>query len=502
MDLHIPASQLNAWRDHPAKGVIDLFGVVPDRWQENVLEAFPHQQQIAMQACKGPGKTAVLAWIGWNFLLTRPYPMIGATSVSGDNLRSNLWTELARWYQKAPLLQGLFEFHKTQIFLREAPEVWKLEARTWAKDADAAAIGNALAGLHADYVMWLSDEVGDYPLGVLNNLQGIFAGAPKEAHIVMAGNPTNPQLDALLYFVATRARSRWHVVEITADPDDPNRTPRVSVEHAREQIRLYGADNPWVLVSIFGKFPPAAFNVLIGPDEVSDAMKRYHRDHEIGDAARVMGVDVAEFGDDESVIARRRGIQMLPFLSYRNLNSTQGAGQVSRAWNEFDADACFIDATGGFGAGWIDQLALVGKSAIRVHFGQKANAEERYANRRAEMYFLFVQWIKDGGALPLSNNLLAALTSTTYAFQRDRLILEPKADVKTKIGFSPDEADAAALTFAEPVNPKVQSVLPGMNVRSAADPNYRPFRIQGGGGTVENSAAGRYDPYSSIRRPR
>src|SRR5271165_547093 len=65
-----------------------------------------------------------------------------------------------------------------------------LEARAWAKDADADAIGNALAGLHAKYVMWLGDEAGDYPDAIMPTFEGIFAGEPAEAHIAIAGNPT------------------------------------------------------------------------------------------------------------------------------------------------------------------------------------------------------------------------------------------------------------------------------------------------------------------------
>jgi hypothetical protein len=67
------------------------------------------------------------------------------------------------------------------------------------------------------------------------------------------------------------------------------------------------------------------------------------------------------------------------------------------------------------------------------------------------MYFEFVEWIKRGGALPDCPELSAALTQTTYTFKGDRLILEPKDDIKAKLGYSPDEADAAALCFAHPV---------------------------------------------------
>jgi phage terminase large subunit len=72
-------------KQKPHAMVEDLFGIKPDPWQREALEAFPQTQRMAMKACAGPGKTAVLAWIGWNFLLTRPHPMVGATSVNAAN---------------------------------------------------------------------------------------------------------------------------------------------------------------------------------------------------------------------------------------------------------------------------------------------------------------------------------------------------------------------------------------------------------------------------------
>ena len=65
----------------------------------------------------------------------------------------------------------------------------------------------------------------------------------------------------------------------------------------------------------------------------------------------------------------------------------------------------------------------------------------------------WVDWIRKGGALPpdTSQELIAALTRTTYSFRGDRLLLEPKDQVKARLGYSPDDADAFALTFAQPV---------------------------------------------------
>jgi phage terminase large subunit len=484
------AAAIALWREHPAQMVRDLFKVEPDVWQEEALEAFPHTRRLAMKACAGPGKTATLAWLGWNFLLTRPNPIVGCTSVSGANLKSALWTEFARWRAKSPLLMQMFEQTSTEIYNVEARDTWRAEARTWAADANAEQIGNALAGIHSEYVMWLLDETGDYPESIMPVCEGIFNGAPIEAHIVQAGNPT--RLSGPLYRACTVARNLWKVVEITADPDDPRRTPRVSVEVAREQIQQYGRDNPYVLVRIFGQFPPADFNALIGPDDVAKAMKRFYRSDDIGNAPLVLGIDVARYGDDQSVIFSRRGIQAYPMKKYRNIDSTQGSGIVSRLWEDQAVDAAFIDNAGLGGGGWIDALVRLGKTPIGIDFGGSPVDKARYANKRAEMYFDAVNWIKRGGALPESPELLAALTQTTYSFSRDsgRMILEPKDSVKKKIGYSPDEADAFVLTFAEPVSPKVRS--PGAG-RFTSD--YDPFAERSRVGGLASAVSQSYDPF-------
>jgi hypothetical protein len=71
-------------------------------------------------------------------------------------------------------------------------------------------------------------------------------------------------------------------------------------------------------------------------------MKRSYTAREIGNPAKIIGVDVARFGDDESALAFRQGIQVFTFKTYRNLDSTYGAGLVTRACDEFGAHACFV----------------------------------------------------------------------------------------------------------------------------------------------------------------
>ena len=464
------ADKIRDWREHPDQFVREVFGVTPDPWQDEALRLFPTSPRMAMKASKGVGKTGCEAWLAWNFLLTRPHPKIAATSISADNLADNLWTEMAKWQNCSPLLKKMFTWTKTRIFANDHPETWWMSARSWPRSADTSRQADTLAGLHADYILFILDESGGIPSAVMASAEAALS-SPIEGHIVQAGNPTH--LEGPLYSACTTQRASWQIIEINGDPDNPNRSTRVDIEWARQQIRQYGRDNPWVLVNVFGQFPPSSLNVLIGPDEVQDAFRRYYREHELRGMSKVLGIDVAREGDDASVIFPRQGIQAFQPLIYRNIDSLQGAGAVSRKWDDWGVDAAFVDNTGGFGSGWIDQLRQLGKSPIGVHFSSKAHQAERYFNKRTEMYFDAVEWIKDGGALPECPELMAALTQTTYTFKGDKLLLEDKDQVKAKLGYSPDHGDAFALSFAEPVTPKSDYAQLGVARRFESE--YNPM---------------------------
>src|SRR5262249_38708739 len=117
------ADHIFRWIEHPAQMVRELFGAEPDDWQEEALEAFPNHQQLAMKANKGPGKSTVLAWLVWNFML-RKNANVMVTSITGDNLRDGVWKELAGWYEKAPMLKEMFVITSTRIEHRN-PELAK-----------------------------------------------------------------------------------------------------------------------------------------------------------------------------------------------------------------------------------------------------------------------------------------------------------------------------------------------------------------------------------------
>lgn len=446
-------AKLSHWWWNPDKFVEDHFGVTPDAWQRDTLQAFPHKDRIAMKASKGPGKTATLAWLCWNYLVTRPFPSIAATSISGANLKSGLWKEMAYWQMQSPFLMRNFTITSTAIFNKAHPLTWVMYAKSWQQKANKEEVGETLAGLHQPYLLFVLDEAGGMPPEILLSAEAGFSSAnTKECHIVMAGNTNS--LQGALYHACVKHKGLWHVVVITGDPDDPKRSPRIPLEWAKEQIKQYGRENPFIKVTILGEWPASSFNALIGPDEVEASMRRMYREFQFSGAGRVLGIDVARFGPDASVIFPRQGIQAFPPQTLRSVDSITGAGAVARKYREWEADAAFIDMTGGYGAGWYDQLHLLGIPAIGVEYAGSAHQKMRFVNKRAEMYFEAVEWIKNGGALPECPELLAALPETNYTFQGDRFILEPKEDITDRLGFSPDHADAFVNTFAEPVNRK------------------------------------------------
>lgn len=467
-----PAEKLLLWKRRPDIFVREVFGATPDPWQDDVLKAFPTSQRLAMKASKGPGKSCIEAWLCWNFLLTRPHCKIAATSISSDNLRDGLWTEMAKWRHKSPLLTELFTWQKERIFCTQFEgRTWWMAARNWSKSADTNSLGNTLAGLHEDYIMFVLDESGGIPEAIMATAEAALSSC-KEGHIIQAGNPTH--LEGPLYRACTTERKMWTVFEITSDPDDPKRSPRVSPDWAKEQIEKYGRDNPWVLINVFGRFPPGSLNALIGPDEVKEAMSRRYKESELILQPRVLGVDVSRFGDDTSVIFPRQGLQAFDPLIFRNVDGTQGAEKVIHHWRSWQADACFVDNTGGFGASWIDNLHRLGKSPIGIHFNQKP-ANDRYVNKRAEMAFKAVEWIKKGGALPSVPELVREIAETTYLFKGDQFMIEPKEDVKQKLGYSPDRFDALMLTFAFDVEKTNQDELPAFARQNIHQFDYNPF---------------------------
>lgn len=442
------------YRLDPVRFVREVFGVDPDLWQQVGLRAFasqdPDKMRIAFKSCTGPGKSALLAWILWNFMSCYAskfeHPKGAAVSMTETNLKENLWAEANKWLQRSEWLKQHFMWTQTLIYNKQHQATWFFSARSFSKSANKEEQGRSLSGLHAKYVLFLIDEAGGVPEQLLKVAEQAMS-AEVFCKIVIAGNPTTPSPDIALY--AADKDPRYFKVRITADPEDPYRTPRVSKEHAQAQIDRYGKDDPWVMSTIFGEFPLSAITTLLTDLDIDVAQSRVIRPVEVEMYQKALGVDVARFGDDSSIIFPRQGMKTFKYVEMRKADGPTLANRVIGSMVKWKhVDFINVDGTGGFGSSCIDFLKAAHYQPHEIHFSEQAQDPKSFYNRRAEMYWRAAQFIKKSGSLIIDDRLRKEMANIQYSFKGNRIILESKEQIKARLGFSPDVADAFALTFA------------------------------------------------------
>jgi phage terminase large subunit len=459
--VHVTDEVQERWTLHPIAFAREALKFAPDEWQTDVLqilEIYPRVGlRIAMMACKGPGKSALLAVIILWFLFTRPQCKIICTSITSKNLEDGLWAELSLW--GAPL-KNVFDFTKTRIEHRQHRETWFCSKRSWPRDADKSQQANTLAGVHARFVMIVLDEVSDMPEGVVGAAEGNMSTG-QETILCVAGNCTRT-IGSPLYRMATR--DRWsrdnphgvHLVRITGDPDDPRRSKRVSIDWALKLIRDWGRDHNIVRTNVLAEFPSQGSNKLLGLEDVERAMTRDCREPAFQDSPKVIGVDVARFGDDSTIFFPRQGILARPprKYPYANRGFLGQARDLIELADRFQMDAGFIEING-LGCGLWDAVEQLDKSDrwIPVNVSTTEGVNPRFENLRAQMAWECAEWIKASAVLPDVPELIGDATAISYDVSKrtGKLIITDKGEIKELLGRSPDYWDSLQTGFAAPV---------------------------------------------------
>lgn len=194
----------------------------------------------------------------------------------------------------------------------------------------------------------------------------------------------------------------------------------------------------------------------------------------------ILGVDIARFGDDRSVIIRRQGLVSSVLHILRDVDTMHLAGVLSTVIEREKPDATFLDM-GAMGPGVYDRLRQLGYNVTGVYFGAKADAESKYINKRTEMWCLMRDWLTDGGSLAGGQDMVRDVSTIRYSYDpANRIKLESKEDAKKRINASPDLGDALALTFAYPVRMKSDLELAQERFDTSAE-DYDPLHAYRGG---------------------
>lgn len=431
----------------------------PDQWQRAVLNAIKDGLitvqdaiRIAVASGHGIGKSALVAWLILWALCTKPDTRGVVTANTMPQLMTKTWPELAKWYNLL-ICKHWFQLSATRIHSLSRPETWRVDAVPWNETNT-----EAFAGLHNQgrRILVIYDEASAIDDKIWETTEGALTDANTEIIWCVFGNPTRNTGRFRECF--GRLAHRWRRLQIDS------RSVRITNKQQISQwISDYGEDSDFVRVRVRGVFPRAGTMQFIPLDVAEAAMAMAREVSATVHDALAIGVDVARFGDDKTVIRFRRGrdARSMAPIKMRGADTTTIASTVNNIILSRQPQGVFVDA-GGVGGGVVDQLRAFGhRNVYGIDFGTKPlNAFIKdegmvvYANRRAEMWGILRDWLSFG-MIDNDPELLNDLTGIEYGFTlkdgRDAILLEKKEDMKKRGLASPDDGDALALTFAVPL---------------------------------------------------
>lgn len=430
----------------------------PETWQQGILAKIkdglltPNQAiQLAVASGHGVGKSALVAWILLWSIATCPDTRGVVTANTETQLKTKTWAELGKWYHLF-LGKDAFSLSATALFSKdpEHERTWRIDMVPWSERNT-----EAFAGLHnkGRRIIVVFDEGSAIPDVIYEVTEGALTDSDTEIIWCVFGNPTRNTGRFRECFPGQRFAKAWQTIQV--DSREVTITNKAQIAN---WIDAYGEDSDFVRIRVRGVFPRTGEMEFISASTVEAAIVR-EPDVSPRDPL-VIGVDVARFGSNESVIFFRKGrdAQTIPPIRMRGVSTVELAGRVAEVYHQYHVDAIFVDG-GGVGGGVVDNLRALHLFCFDIQFGAKSDIEgsvtgnqgERYANKRAEMWGAMRAWLRTG-TIPPDADLRAQLIGPTYGFNiRDQIQLERKEDMMKRGVESPDIADALALTFAYPV---------------------------------------------------
>jgi phage terminase large subunit len=411
----------------------------------------------------GIGKTTCAAWIILWHLETHNYTKVPCTAPSSHQLRDVLWGELAKWRRAAdaqsalrgdhPALYLSVLFHWTQdkLYDLSAPD-WAAIARTSRKETP-----EALQGHHATHLLYIVDESSAVPEEVFEAAEGALS--TPGARVLMLGNPTRTRGT----FYASHHTNRGDYTTLHFRSHD---SPLVDPGYRQRLVRKWGEGSNVVRVRADGDFPRQEEDVLISLDLTEPCLTR-ERDDGVGQ--RILGIDVARMGRDRTVLLLRQGrvVEHIKVLARQDTMITVGCiVAVLDAWR---VDVVAVDLIG-VGAGVHDRLVelkhhgrircqVLGVDVSRTAPLKQPEDEMQAYRFRDHLWLLIARWLRDQDPVfcaedrQACEDLAGELASVHYRLtSAGALQVEPKDDMKRRLGHSPDLADALACSFGPQVS--------------------------------------------------
>jgi hypothetical protein len=435
--------------------------VGPRPWQKDILDYVGAQLRdpetrfnpvrVAVASGHGIGKSALVAmFIHWAVSTCEDCKVI-VTANTGTQLATKTVPEVHKWFRMAANSHW-WDMKATSITVRDEAhkQLWRADFIPWSENNT-----EAFAGLHnkGKRILLIFDEASAIAESVWQVAEGALTDENTEIIWLAFGNPT--QNTGRFRECFGKYKHRWKTFQI-----DSRTVEGTNKEQIAKWIEDYGEDSDFVRVRVRGEFPRAGSSQFIGSDIVAAA--RRYKAPAIAGLPKILSVDVARFGDDQTVIGWRQGRKAVILAKYRGMDTAQVAERVMEFMRKEVPDAVVIDGDG-LGAGVVDHLHFHGYKdrVFEFHGGATAFDSKMYFNKRAEVWGQLRDWLAQGAEIPDDPELESDLTGPEYGFSNKQAIqLERKEDMKKRGLASPDCGDMLAQTFAVKVLAKPKSEGP------------------------------------------
>lgn len=380
-------------------------------------------RRTVVAAGHGVGKSFVSACIVLAYLHANPNTKVVTTAPTERQVKAVLWSEIRRLYARLNPEGGI------------AQDKLELEPNWFAIGISPDARTN-FQGYHAEHMLIVLDEAPGVSADIFWGADSLMSAG--RCRMLMIGNP----IERSGHFWEAWRSPNWNQIRISCEDVPQELTFLTSREWIAEKREDWGVGNPEYQSKVLGRFPTSATDQLIDVDDVRAAQKRTNPP--ASDAPRGLGVDVARFGYDSTVFCYSVGDKVVSFDEMRDASTMEVAGRIIAERDNYDWVA--VDDIG-VGAGVVDRLREVGVKTLAVNVAASATDSERFENLRMELWWALRQWIKREADLPEHDKMLEDLVAPKYKYtSRGRLQLESKDAIKSRIGRSPDFADALILS--------------------------------------------------------
>lgn len=452
----------------------------PDEWQKKFLQelgdalkkgklTFTEAIQLAAASGHGVGKSSLVSWLILWALSTREDTKGIVTANTETQLKTKTWAELAKWYRLC-IIKHWFNFTATAIYsnIPGHDKTWRVDMLPWSENKT-----ESFAGMHnkGSRILIIFDEASAIPDVIWEVTEGALTDEETEIIWAVFGNPTRNTGRFKDCF--NKFRHRWITTQV-----DSRTAKMTNKEQINRWIQDYGEDSDFVRVRVRGEFPNTSDRQFIPISLVEKARGKHLGEQQFNFAAKIITLDNAWTGGDETVIGMRQGLMFKILAKYpRNDNDMDIAARLASFEDQEKADAVFIDL--GWGTGVFSAGKQMGRNWILVAFGG-ASPDPGFLNLRAFMWNETKKWLSEGGAIPNDPVLVADLTGPEYGVvptgpNAGKTFLESKEDMKKRGLASPNRADSLALTFAMPIRAKGQRDGMGQRKPEMANVDYDIF---------------------------